>query len=284
MVKGNPNLSPPARWGKCPMHLVQDSSLRLAVVGKGGAGKSVIAGTLARVLARRGLKVLVLDSDMLPGLALSLGTDQPDPPPLIDAAEQDENGRWRLKKGIGPVRAVERYSTAAPDGVRLLSAGKAAVEGLGPIMGALNAYYEVIHRLHQAKAFRDWTLLGDLPAGPRQTAFGWAPFADNFLIVVEPEWKSILTARRIARIASMREGVTVSAVANKVSGQADLDLISGRLDAPIFAAVPADDAVHDAECHGKALIDAAPDSPAVRGVEQLADNLDSLGRGDTLGT
>jgi MinD-like ATPase involved in chromosome partitioning or flagellar assembly len=150
-------------------------------------------------------------------------------------------------------------------------------------MGALNAYYKVIHRLDQAKAFRDWILIGDLPAGPRQTAFGWAPFAEDFLIVVEPEWKSILTARRVARIACMREGVTVSVVANKVSGQADLDLISDRLQAPIFAAVPADDDVLDAEREGAALIDAAPDSPAVRAVERLADNLDALRRDDSLG-
>ena len=49
------------------------SSLRVALVGKGGAGKSVIAGTLARILARRGHRVLALDVDTLPGLALSLG-------------------------------------------------------------------------------------------------------------------------------------------------------------------------------------------------------------------
>jgi CO dehydrogenase maturation factor len=265
------------------MHLVQDIPLRLAVVGKGGAGKSVVAGTLARVLARRGRKVLALDSDMLPGLALSLGAEQPQPPPLVGAAEQDKDGRWRLKKGIGPMTAVEHYSTPAPDGVRLLSAGKTAVEGLGPIMGALNAYYEVIHRLHQPKTLRDWTLLGDLPAGTRQTAFGWAVFAHDFLIVVEPEWKSVLTARRVARIASRRRGVTVSAVANKVAGEADLDLIGGRLEVPILAAVPADDAVSDAERRGVALIDAAPDSPAVRAVERLADQLDAIHDGGSLG-
>lgn len=245
----------------------------MAVVGKGGAGKSVIAGTLARVLGRSGFKVLALDSDMLPGLALSLGAEEPGRPPLLDAAEQDEEGRWRLKKGIGPARAVERYSTPAPDGVRLFSPGKAAVEGLGPIMGSLNAYYQVIHRIDRVKSLRDWVLLGDLPAGPRQTAFGWASFADTFLIVVEPEWKSILTARRVASIAAMRDGVRVFALANKVGGQADLDLIGGRLDVPVSAAVPADDAVRDAEREGAALIDVAPDSPAVRAIERLAGKL-----------
>jgi CO dehydrogenase maturation factor len=250
--------------------------MRLAVAGKGGAGKSVIAGTLARLLAGDGRSVLALDSDMLPGLALSLGADQPPEPPLLDAAEQDENGRWRLKPGIGPVRAVQRFSTPAPDGVRLLQAGKTGSEGLAPIMAAINAYYQVIHRLDRPAAFSDWTLLGDLPAGPRQTAFGWAPYAERFLVVVEPEWKSILTARRVARIASMREGVTAAAVANKVRGPQDLELISQRLELPLVAAVPADEAVLAAEREGVALLDAAPESPAVRAIRQLADDLTAL--------
>ena len=57
--------------------------MRIAVVGKGGAGKSVIAGTSARLLARQGRRVLALDSDLLPGLSISLGSG-PDPvdPPL----------------------------------------------------------------------------------------------------------------------------------------------------------------------------------------------------------
>jgi CO dehydrogenase nickel-insertion accessory protein CooC1 len=63
--------------------------VRIAVVGKGGAGKSVIAGTMARLVARKGTPVLALDSDLFPGLSLSLGSG-PDPiaPPLLGASEQ----------------------------------------------------------------------------------------------------------------------------------------------------------------------------------------------------
>jgi len=251
--------------------------LRLAVVGKGGAGKSVIAGTLARLLARSGRPLLALDSDLLPGLALSLGAEQPPRPPLLDAAEQDENGRWRLKRGIGPARAVARFSTAAPDGVRLLQAGKVDAGGLPPVIGAVNAYYQVIHRLKRAKTLREWILVGDLPAGPRQTAFGWAPYADSFLIVVEPDWKSILTARRVARIVSMQQGVNVGAVANKVSSANDLKLIGARLDLPLVASVPADEAVREAERAGAALIDATPASPASEAMRQLAGRLLTAG-------
>jgi len=246
--------------------------VRIAVVGKGGAGKSVIAGTIARLLARRGRRVLALDSDLMPGLALSLGADAPADPPLNDAAERPEGGRWRLKKGIGPVRAVQRYSTAAPDGIRLLQVGKLGGEGLPPIMPSVQAFYQVIHRLSGAAAFRNWTIVGDLPAGPRQTAFDWAPYAQSYLVVVEPTWKSALTARRVARIARSR-GRDVFLVANKISGDADLRRAEQLVGEPIRMGVPADEAVAAADRLGAALIDHAPASDAVRAIEQLVVDL-----------
>ena len=252
--------------------------LRVAVVGKGGAGKSVVAGTLARVLARRGHRVLALDSDLMPGLALSLGSEQPPTPPLLEAAEKPEGERWRLRKGIGPARAVARYSTPAPDGIRLLQCGKTPPEGLGPIMGAVNAYYSVIHRLPRSPSFAGWTLVGDLPAGPRQTAFDWAPYADTFLVLVEPTWKSVLTAKRIARIARSRPGVAAAFVANKVARASDAAWISRRVREPVVAAVPLDDAVLAADRAGVALLDHAPGSPAVRAVEKLVDELERRAR------
>ena len=249
--------------------------MHVAVVGKGGAGKSVIAGTVARMLARRGHSVLALDSDFMPGLALSLGASQPETPPLNDAAERPEGGRWRLKKGIGPVRAVQRYSTDAPDGVRLLQAGKFGADGLPPIIASVQAFYQVIHRLPRTKAFQRWTIVGDLPAGPRQTAFDWAPYAETFILVVEPTWKSALTARRIARIARSR-GRTVFLVANKVHGDADRRLVERRVGEALLASIPVDGAVLEADGLGRALIDHAPTAPSARAIARLVDELVEL--------
>lgn len=248
--------------------------LRLAVVGKGGAGKSLISGTVARLLARRGRRVLALDSDMQPGLAFSLGATAPVPPPLLAAAEQGEDGRWRLRRGIGPVRAVQRYATVAPDGVRLLQAGKSTDEGLAAVMGSINAFYKVIHRLDGARSLRDWAILGDLPAGPRQAAFDWAPYAEHFLLVVEPTWQSMLTARRVARIACTRPEASVSAVVNKATGEADVERVRSFFGVTPLAVVPADEAVREAERRGVALLDYAPDSPAVTAIGRLAAALD----------
>src|SRR5579864_6677829 len=47
--------------------------MRIAVAGKGGAGKTTIAATLARILARRGYHVSALDDDPNPNLAIALG-------------------------------------------------------------------------------------------------------------------------------------------------------------------------------------------------------------------
>lgn len=250
------------------------NGLHVAFVGKGGAGKSVIAATVARLLARGGHRVLALDSDTFPGLSLSLGALVPGDPPLNGASEKDEHGRWRLRRGIGPVRAVQRFATDAPDGVRLLQAGKHGPDGLGPVMGAVNAFNAVIHRLREADALRDWAIVGDLSAGPRQTAFDWAPYADRLLVVVEPTWQSMLTARRIVHIARARRDVEPLLVVNKVRGADDAARVEGELGVPAVAAIPVDEGVRSAERAGAALLDHAPGSPAVEAIGRLAERLD----------
>jgi len=49
--------------------------MRIAIAGKGDAGITTTAATLARVLARRGYRVNALDDDPNPNLAVALGLD-----------------------------------------------------------------------------------------------------------------------------------------------------------------------------------------------------------------
>ena len=248
--------------------------LWFAVAGKGGTGKSVIAGTLARVLARRGHRVLAIDSDPMPGLARSLGIDEPASPPLLEAAEKPEGERWRLKPGIGPARAVARFTTAAPDGVRLLQLGKADKDGLIPINGSVNAFLHVVHRMDEAKSLRRLTVVGDLPAGPRHPAAGFSPYARLYVIVVEGSSQSALTARRIARIAREHREADVMFVANKLRDPADIAWIERLLGEKVVAGVPADPDVTAAERAGAAVLDAAPGCAAVEAIERLADAIE----------
>lgn len=250
-------------------------AVRVAVVGKGGAGKSTIAGTMARIVGRTGTPVLALDSDLMPGLSLSLGSGpDPVPPPLIAAAEQKEGGHWGWCEGVDAAIAAQRFATDAPDGVRLLQRGKTGREGLRPIVASSKAFWEVVHGLVDAPQFADWTLIGDLPAGPYQIADDWAPYAGAYLVVVQPTVQSALTAKRAARLARKRSpDAAVLFVANRTRGEQDVRHVERLVGEPVFASVPADEGVAAAERIGTAPIDHAPDAPAIAAIEELVSRL-----------
>jgi CO dehydrogenase maturation factor len=254
--------------------------MRVAVVGKGGAGKSVIAGTMARLVARSGRPVLVLDSDPLPGLSLSLGSGpDPDEPPLRHAVRQDETGRWGWCEGVTAAIAAQRFSTEAPDGVRVLQRGKIGRDGHRPIAGASKGFWEVAHGLVHAPEFRDWALIGDLPGGPSQPAADWAPYAETYLVVVQPTVQSALTARRVAKVARLHSPrATIAYIANRVADEREVGHIEQLIGEPVFASLPADAGVAAAERIGAAPIDHAPGSAAIAAIEQLVAALGRIPR------
>lgn len=247
--------------------------MRVALVGKGGAGKSAIAGILARVLARQGQPVLAVDSDPMPGLSLSLGLGVVDAPIPDDAVEErlqgDPGPRYRLRPGLSAVEAVERYAVDAPDGVRFLQFGKLSGH-VAPFVRSQFAFRQILDELPPESP----TIVGDLPGGTRQPFFGWARYADTVLVVVEPNAKGLLSGRRLARLAlGDARPWRLAAVANKVRDPADTELVRARTGLEVLASVPWDEAVGDAERRGTSVLDDAPDSAAVAVVTSLAQRL-----------
>ena len=106
--------------------------MKLAVVGKGGVGKTSISGTLARLLARRGHRVLAVDGDPNPTLGLSLGVSQAQLETVAglssELVERSEEG-YRLARTLEEVCAAR--SLPAPDGVTLLAMRPAQQAGTG---------------------------------------------------------------------------------------------------------------------------------------------------------
>ncbi len=247
--------------------------MKVAFVGKGGSGKSAIAGTLARVLARRGTPVLAVDSDPLPGLAFSLGLESDEAPLPDDIVVERQPGeagpRFRLRPDLDPADAVERFAVTGPDGVRFLQFGK--IRGGNPQLGRSQmAFFQIVRRLPSDR----WNVVGDLPGGTRQAFTGWGDFAQSVLVVVEPTAHSLLSGRRLARMAQLESAPQrVVAVASKVREPDDVELVARRTGLEVVATVPWDDALADAERQRRAPIDAAPDCPAVQAVESLADLL-----------
>ncbi len=247
--------------------------MNVAFVGKGGAGKSALAGTFARLLARHGGSVLAVDSDPLPGLALSLGvppTDAPIPDHAVEErADGEEGPRFRLRAGISASEAVRRYAVEGPDGVRFLQFGKLRGH-VSTLARSQFAFRQIIADLPAG----EWSVVGDLPGGTRQPFFGWVGFADTVVVVTEPTAKSLLSARRLARLAlSKHPPRTLVAVANKVRDAGDADMIARRTGLQVVASVPWDESLADAERAGRAPLDAAPEAPAVRAVAFLLERL-----------
>lgn len=110
--------------------------MKIAVAGKGGSGKTTIAGTLARLLSRRGLQGLVaVDADSNPSLALALGlpreTRAQFMPREIMERVSDTSGKTRSVLVQSPDQIVRDYGITAPDGVTLLLMGRVEHAGAG---------------------------------------------------------------------------------------------------------------------------------------------------------
>jgi CO dehydrogenase maturation factor len=244
--------------------------MRIALVGKGGVGKSAIAGTFARLLARHGERVLAVDSDPMPGLAYCLGMPVDDAAipedAVVEKAKGEDGPRFRLRPGLTAEQAVESFAVPGPDGVRFLQFGKAR-SGRDHFRSQF-AFRQIVSEL----PVDGWNLVGDLPGGTRQPFFGWGNYADTVLVVVDPTAKALLTGRKLARLAQAKQAPErIYAVVNRVRAATDIDDVTDRTGLEVVAAVPWDEEFAAAERAGVAPIDAVPDGAAVAAVAQLVE-------------
>jgi len=91
--------------------------MKIAVVGKGGSGKTTTAAVLARTLARSGRPTLALDCDSNPNLGISLGLGEDATERLVTVREAVDAGEE--EHAASAEELVERFGVDAPDGVRL---------------------------------------------------------------------------------------------------------------------------------------------------------------------
>ncbi len=119
-------------------------------------------------------------------------------------------------------------------------------------------------------------ILVDMEASIEHLSRGTIRHAQTLLIVVEPYYRALETAGRIAALAPQLGIPQVMAVGNKVRSGEDERAIRtycGQHDIQLAAIVPYDDRVGEADRRGIAVLDHAADSPAVRQIEQLANRL-----------
>jgi CO dehydrogenase maturation factor len=103
--------------------------MKVGIVGKGGTGKTTISSLIARTYAEQGRRVLAIDTDSNPNLALSLGLDatQADDVPLLPRSLVVGGGDG----GMTPAELLSQYGVRTPADVTLLHAMRITQAGAG---------------------------------------------------------------------------------------------------------------------------------------------------------
>ncbi len=96
--------------------------VRVAIAGKGGSGKTTVAGTLARILGRRGHRVLALDVDTNPMLGVSLGLGPEETELLVAVRQGVDRGEVDHQTTVSGL--IDTFGREGPDGVRLVLASR----------------------------------------------------------------------------------------------------------------------------------------------------------------
>jgi CO dehydrogenase maturation factor len=259
--------------------------LKIAIAGKGGVGKTVISGTVARLLAKDGYRVLAVDADPAMNLSYALGISSDAASKIIPITENKELIEERT--GVKPGSAFgmfinftptvddikDRYGVVGPDGVRLLVMGTVRAGGSGCMCPANSLLCALIRHLTLIE--KD-VIVMDMEAGLEHLGRATVRGFDALLCVVEPGAQSVETAARIKRLARDINVKDILTVGNKVMTEDDEKFIrnsSIRIGLDLVCTIPFDPNITRADALRIAPIDYSSSSPAIVAIKQLKEKL-----------
>lgn len=239
--------------------------MKIIVAGKGGAGKTTVSGTVARVLSRAGASVIAVDADVNPMLGIALGIGMEETERLAGVREGLQAGDVAHQGDVEGI--VATFGTMAPDGVQLVVGSR--MDGMDsgcPCCGVTP------DRLLRELDGAGRVVIGDLEAGIGIVTKMDTGNVDLVLVVTNATSKSIEVARRAAASASAR-GAEVLIVANRIGADDDLEAIRRALDGHPIVVVPEDDAIRHADEEGLAPLDGPRDTPGMVALLGLGERL-----------
>lgn len=254
--------------------------MKVAVAGKGGVGKTLIAGGLARGFAERGLKTMAIDADSSPNLALTLGLSTEESRKIVPISENKElvnsktttgySGVYRLSFTVDDI--VRDYSVMTPFGVNLIVMG--TVQSMGA--GCMCAPTAVIRALlRHLVVERDEAVVLDLEAGVEHIGRGTARAVDVLLIVADSNLKSLEIAKHIhdlAKAAGMKQLYLVgNRVMNKTQEEA-IKTFTEKNGLDILTIVPFDQQVIESDMLGQTPLK-NKEMAAVQAIDNICDML-----------
>ncbi|HLB70407.1 MAG: AAA family ATPase [Candidatus Methanoperedens sp.] len=246
--------------------------IKIAISGKGGVGKTTLAGTLSRLLARKGYDVLAIDADPSMNLASALGIRNPPKPltefrELIDERAGGPAGVFRLNPKVDDI--VEKFGVIGPDNVKLLVLGTVERGGSGCMCPA-SSFLKALLR-HVILKMNSVVIL-DMEAGVEHLGRGTTKGIDIMLIVVEPGARSIETAGRIVELAQQIDIRRFGAIINKAGKQVkEIEDRLNDLGIEVAGVIPYDASLVQADMDNTSPVDKG--GAAIEAMEKILEKL-----------
>ena len=247
--------------------------LKIAVYGKGGIGKSVVATNLSMIYARQKKSVLHVGCD-----------------PKHDSAVRLMEPDSRIKT----VLEVLGEDPAASSTGQVIHAGRLGIhccESGGPKPGlgcggrGVARTLEFLEEMeiterggYQVMVF---DVLGDVVCGGFAAPLRQG-FADKVVIVTSEEPMAMYAANNISRAISAYEknGVVLAGLVVNLRGADDniemLEALAEKMSTRILAVIPRDPKILEGERKRKTVVEHAPGAPSSKSFKQLAEKLSGI--------
>jgi len=237
--------------------------MKIAITGKGGVGKTTLAGTLARLYAADGRPVLAIDADPDTNLAMSLGISLEQVTKITPIVAMDDLIEERTGARPGsqaPFFKLNPRVSDLPDtlsveheGVRLMVMGSVQKGGGGCVCPENVLLRSLVRHL---LVDRDEVVILDMVAGTEHLGRGTADAVDAFIVVIEPSRRSIQTAGNIRRLAADINIRRIFAVGNKVRTPEERTFIEQQVgDLPLLGIISFHPEIIEADRRGVAIYD-----------------------------
>ena len=258
--------------------------MKIAVSGKGGVGKTLVAGALAYSFAKRGFKTIAIDADPSPNLALTLGISLEKTREIVPISENKPliesktgttySGVYRLSFAVDDV--VKDFSVETPYGVNLVVMGTVKSVGSGCTCPG-NAVIRAL--LRHLIVEQDEAVVVDMEAGIEHLGRGTARHVDTMLVVANPTMKSLEIARKIYHLAENTGIKQTFLVGNKVASVVEEEAIrkfAQKDKMLLLGLIPFDKKVPQIEMQGKTPLE-DEQTKAIQSIEELGKKLTQRG-------